>query len=164
MISIYDKLASSIFLSSDKNAVDLEHLRAVCRMNNIEFAKQRGLAVDYSIAGMEISDDDARMLERTMNVPEGWLDQQNTVVLNEVEVLEIRETNLSALLLSDKYEKDTAHFLMALLGKSVSHAIDFMFCSECEFFDNSSYFRAIEKELSLDVLTLDDENFSLPLF
>jgi hypothetical protein len=163
MNATYNQLASNVFLTNNTKIIEIEYRNATSRMANIELAKIRGLDVEFSLENLEVSDEDARLIEVNCKLKNGWLDQHNDFISDELETLEIREINLSALLLSPVYEKETVHFLMMLLGNTVGHALNFMF-DDCDFATNSSYFRAIENQLCLDVFALDDEQFSSKLF
>lgn len=78
-------------------------------------------------------------------------------MITAFELLEIRETNICALLLSTQYEALTVRFLGDLSGGDFGHGLDLLFDTSSS---NCSFFRDLELMLGLDNFALDNEGFS----
>ncbi|MDA0146186.1 hypothetical protein OCT63_18325 [Vibrio sp. RW] len=158
----YNQLASSLFGSPELDNVNISYLEN--RMANMELVTRRGLSVNailnksaFSQRKHHITDSEARVIEAELKVHEGWLDDNHHIEPRRT-LRDIRQTNLSKLILDPKYRDKANQFLKDILSTQQPSQALYFLLYEVSFEDQSFYFRAIEEQLDLTTCFLDNEN------
>lgn len=157
----YNQLAKSVFGTPIPKSTDIAYLEN--RLANIELVTRRGINVNDMLKKMggtqgkhHITDVEARAIESELNVEDGWLDDEHQISTRRA-LCNIRQTNLSKLVLDPQYRDTSTQFLKDILStKQASQGLYFLMY-EVTFEDQSFYLRSIEETLGLPVCYLDKE-------
>ncbi|HHC6573222.1 TPA: hypothetical protein ACN33D_003796 [Vibrio parahaemolyticus] len=158
----YSELFSDIF-ATKQNEGGAAYL--INREANLELVSRLGINHrDVRLNSKEsyVSDRSARLLEKKLKVARGWLDAEHEII-SQTQLLTIRANNVSALIVSPGFTKQSKHFLSKIVSSSPMSGYQFLF-DEITFEEQSYYLRKMEEFLEIERACLDDEAFMEGLY